>query len=83
MKIWYVWGIGLDKIEIVADTFDEAIKKARVINPNYNSVQLKTPQGVFFSFKIKSSEIKDLPAIGQVILPIYDKYGRVVGFENA
>lgn len=34
-------------------------------------------------FKIKSSEIKDLPAIGQVIAPIYDKYGRVVGFENA
>lgn len=43
MKAWYVWGIGLDKIEIVADSFDEAIKKARVINPNYNSVQLKTP----------------------------------------
>lgn len=43
MKIWYVWGIGLDKIEIVADSFDEAIKKARVINPNYSSGQLKTP----------------------------------------
>ena len=41
MKTWIVWGIGLEKIEIVADNFDSAIKIARKINVNYNTAQLK------------------------------------------
>ena len=41
MKTWIVWGIGLEKIEIVADDFDNAIEKARKINRNYNIGQLK------------------------------------------
>ena len=41
MKTWLVWGIGLEKIEIVADSFDSAIKIARKINVNYNIAQLK------------------------------------------
>ena len=41
MKTWLVWGIGLEKIEIVADSFDSAIKFSRKINENYNTAQLK------------------------------------------
>ena len=44
MKIWFIWGIGLEnleKIEIQAKSFDDAIKIARKINKNYNIGQLK------------------------------------------
>ena len=41
MKIWYVWGINLPKIEIKANSFDNAIAQARKINKNYNTGQLK------------------------------------------
>ena len=41
MKTWYVWGINLPKIEIKADSFDNAIAQARKINKNYNTGQLK------------------------------------------
>ena len=41
MKTWYVWGINLPKIEIKADSFDNAIAQARKINKNYNIGQLK------------------------------------------
>ena len=40
-KTWYVWGINLPKIEIKADSFDNAIAQARKINKNYNTGQLK------------------------------------------
>ena len=38
MKTWYVWGINLPKIEIKANSFDNAIAQARKINKNYNTV---------------------------------------------
>ena len=41
MKIWYIWGTGLERLEIKANSFDEAIKKARKIDRNYNIGQLK------------------------------------------
>lgn len=41
MKIWFIWGIGLERLEIKANSFDEALKEARKINPNYNTGQLK------------------------------------------
>lgn len=41
MKVWKVWGINLPILEIEADCFDEAIRKARKINPNYCSGQIK------------------------------------------
>ena len=41
MKIWYIWGIGLERLEIKANNFDEALKEARKINPHYNTGQLK------------------------------------------
>ena len=41
MKTWYVWGINLPKIEIKANSYDNAIAQARKINKNYNTGQLK------------------------------------------
>ena len=41
MKIWKVWGINLEVMEIHAECFDEAIRKARKINSDYNSAQIK------------------------------------------
>lgn len=41
MKIWYIWGTGLERLEIKANSFDEALKEARQINPNYNTGQVK------------------------------------------
>ena len=41
MKIWYIWGIGLERLEIKADSFDKAIEEARKINKNYYIGQLK------------------------------------------
>ena len=41
MKIWYIWGSNLERLEIKANSFDEALKEARQINPNYNTGQLK------------------------------------------
>ena len=36
-----VWGINLPIVEIEADCFDKAIRKARQINKNYCSGQIK------------------------------------------
>ena len=33
--VWKVWGINLPVIRIEADSFDDAIRKAREINLNY------------------------------------------------
>lgn len=41
IKIWYIWGTDLKRLEIKANTFDEALKEARNINPEYNTGQLK------------------------------------------
>ena len=41
MRIWYIWGKGLERLEIKANSFDDAIKKARKINRNYCIGQLK------------------------------------------
>ena len=41
MKTWYVWGINLPKLEIKANSLDNAIAQARKINKNYNIAQIK------------------------------------------
>lgn len=42
MKTWIIWGIGLDKIVVKANSFDEALAESRKINENYNSGQLNS-----------------------------------------
>ena len=41
MKVWKIWGNNLPHLYIEADTFDEALKKAREINKKYNTGQLQ------------------------------------------
>ena len=40
IKTWKVWGVGLTTIYIIGKDVDEVLAQARLINPNYNSVQL-------------------------------------------
>lgn len=42
MNIWSIWSSELPKLDIEANSFDEALERARNINPNYNTGQLKT-----------------------------------------
>ena len=41
IKIWIISKTGIDPLEIEASSFDEAIRKAREINKEYNTGQLK------------------------------------------
>ena len=41
MKIWKIWGRNLQTLEIVADSFDDALKEARKVNKGYTTGQLK------------------------------------------
>lgn len=40
IKTWKVWGAGLTTLYIIGKDIDEVLAQARLINPNYNSVQL-------------------------------------------
>ena len=40
IKIWKVWGRGLNTLYIIGNDMNEVLKKARLINSNYNTVQL-------------------------------------------
>ena len=46
MKIWKISGRNLQTLEIVADSFDEALKEARKLNNGYNTGQLKKKKEV-------------------------------------
>ena len=40
IKTWKAWGTGLNPLYIIEKDMDKALAKARLINPNYNTVQL-------------------------------------------
>ena len=40
IKTWKVCGTGLTTLYIIGKYMDEVLAQARLINPNYNSVQL-------------------------------------------
>ena len=40
IKTWKVWGAGLTTLYIIGKVADEVLAQARLINPNYNTVQL-------------------------------------------
>ena len=40
IKTWKVWGAGLTALYIIGKDMDEVLSQARLINPNYNLVQL-------------------------------------------
>ena len=41
MKTWFVWGNNLPRLEIISNSMDKALEKARQIDDNYNTCQLK------------------------------------------
>ena len=41
MKTWFVWGGNLPRLEIVSNSMDRALEKARQIDDKYNTCQLK------------------------------------------
>lgn len=41
MKTWFVWGSNLPRLEIVSNSMDKALAKARQIDDNYDTCQLK------------------------------------------
>lgn len=40
IKTWKVWGTGLTILYIIGKDIDEVLSQAKLINSNYNSVQL-------------------------------------------
>ena len=48
MNIWRIWSSELPEIYIEANSFDEALEKAREINPKYNTGQLQTKRNEYY-----------------------------------
>ena len=46
IKTWKVWGAGLATLYIIGKDADEVLAQARLINPNYNSVQLYSKEEI-------------------------------------
>ena len=46
IKTWKVWGTGLTVLYIIGKDMDEVLAQARLINPNYNSVQLYSTEEI-------------------------------------
>ena len=40
IKTWRIWGTDLSPVYIIGKDLDEALAKARLINKNYDTVQL-------------------------------------------
>ena len=47
IKTWKVWGAGLTALYIIGKDVDEVLEQARLINPNYNSVQLYSKEELY------------------------------------
>ena len=46
IKTWKVWGAGLTDLYIIGKDMDEVLAEARLINPNYNTVQLYSKEEI-------------------------------------
>ena len=46
IKTWKVSGVGLTALYIIGKDVDEVLEQARLINPNYNSVQLYSQEEI-------------------------------------
>ena len=46
IKTWKIWGTGLTVLYIIGKDMDEALAQARMINPNYNTVQLYSKEEI-------------------------------------
>ena len=46
IKTWKIWGSNLSPVYIIGKDMDEVLAQARLINPNYNSVQLYSKEEI-------------------------------------
>ena len=46
IKTWKVSGVGLTALYIIGKDVDEVLEQARLINPNYNTVQLYSKEEI-------------------------------------
>lgn len=46
IKTWKIWGIDLSPVYIVGKDLDEALYKARLINEEYDTVQLYSKEEI-------------------------------------
>lgn len=46
IKIWKIWGTSLSPIYIIGKDLDEALYKARLINKEYDTVQLYSKEEI-------------------------------------
>ena len=46
IKTWKVLGAGLTALYIIGKDVDEVLEQSRLINPNYNSVQLYSQEEI-------------------------------------
>ena len=46
IKPWKVWGTGLTVLYIIGKDMDEVLAQARLINQNYNTVQLYSKEEI-------------------------------------
>lgn len=46
IKTWKVWGTGLTVLYIIGKDMNEVLEQARLINSNYNSVQLYSKEEI-------------------------------------
>ena len=46
IKTWKVWRTRLTVLYIIGKDMDEALAQARMINPNYNTVQLYSKEEI-------------------------------------
>ena len=46
IKTWKIWESDLSPIYIIGKDMDEVLEQARLINPNYNTVQLYSKEEI-------------------------------------
>ena len=46
IKTWKIWASDLSPIYIIGKDVDEVLEQARLINPNYNTVQLYSKEEI-------------------------------------
>ena len=73
MKTWYIWGGNLPGLEIVSNSMDKALAKARQIDEGYNTCQLK-------DIKLMDLTLGELGHINIWKLGFFERCAKMSGF---
>ena len=77
-KIWEIFGGGLDSLYIIADSFDDALLKARVLNYRYDSGRIHNKPMCDFSGKSRFCKTM----FPDVLIPTGRKHNVVDGMKD-